>query len=79
MLRSSLIATALVATAFAGGGAQAATCVGSTSTYVVCEDSRVVYSDCVYLASSSCTNVVVKAPLCVYGGNMNSHFQTVWC
>lgn len=72
---------ALVASAFLGGTADAA-CVGTANTATACNDlgPRVVYEDCVYVASSSCTPVQVVAPACFYGTiGTTTTWQTVWC
>lgn len=77
-----LAAAALVAGAFLGGGAEAAVCVGTQNTATVCNSGTVVpvYEDCVYVASTTCTPVVVPAPACFYGTIAGGgSWQTVWC
>ena len=78
-----LLAAALAVSAFLGGGAaDAATCVGTQNTATACNSGQkvVVYEDCVYVASSTCTPIRVMAPACFYG-TIGSHgaWQTVWC
>jgi hypothetical protein len=77
----SLVAAALAGAAFATAGTASATptCVGTQNQGVICNDRRVVYSDCVYVGSPPCTPVSVSGPVCIYGGGPNWYLHPILC
>lgn len=75
MRRLLLVAAVCLAATVPGGTASATPpstwfCAGTASTAVFCVDplGRVLYSDCVYLGSGSCTPVSVPGPALACGG-----------
>ena len=76
-----LVAAALLGSALFTGAA-GAVCAGTQNTATVCHGggNAVVYEDCVYVASTTCTPVQVSAPACFYGSvGGRPTWQTVWC
>ena len=79
LLRRAAVGALLAGTAVTGAGTASAACVGTQQTATACTANRVVYSDCVYTGSGTCTPVSVVGPVCVYGHIFSAIYQTTTC
>lgn len=55
-------------------------CYGASGLFGACPSTVPVYSTCIWTGGTTCTPVVVKAPLCVNGWiGSSGYYTTVWC